>query len=53
MKKNIKKINRNSHKNLNRKVWRPGIMYPNDAFYGICLDYTGNSFCDELSSIDL
>lgn len=44
MKKIIRKINRNSHKNLKKQSWNPGLMQKEGAFSGIRLNSTAELF---------
>ena len=47
MTKNIRKINKNSHKNLIKNTWRHGMFHPNGYYSGICLDYHKNDLYEE------
>ena len=47
MTKIIRKINKNSHKNLIKNTWRSGMFHPNGYYSGICLDYHKNDLYEE------
>lgn len=46
MKKNIKKINKISHKNLVKQTWNPGMIYTDDKFWGIRFSGMHDAYAD-------